>query len=150
MTKQEYKEKINEAIKCKNPSIMHTLIIAADTEYIGSLEQEIERLNSVNVNNVSSMELDVCRKLNQELREDNTKMRKELEITISEFTDDITHLREELDMKNSSLIKVFLEFPSYCKENALRMREITPALIDEYLKDSMEIYNERDYNDSTR
>ena len=58
MTKQEYKEKINEAIKCKNPSIMHTLIIAADTEYIGSLEQEIERLNSVNANNVSKMELE--------------------------------------------------------------------------------------------
>ena len=46
---------------------------------IKSLEAEIERLNSVVSNSVSKMELDTCRSLNKALREDNVRLREEIE-----------------------------------------------------------------------
>ena len=85
MTKQEYEAKLNAARKCDNPTTMHILIIAASVEYITFIEAENDRLNHVNANSVSKMELYTCRSLNDALREENVRLRKELRILLNKM-----------------------------------------------------------------
>ena len=54
------------------------LLYLAD-EYIQSLEAENDRLNRINANSVSKLELDTCRSLNDALREENVRLREEIE-----------------------------------------------------------------------
>lgn len=45
---------------------------------VAKMVKEIRRLNRINANSVSKMELDTCRSLNETLREDNVRLLKEL------------------------------------------------------------------------
>ena len=57
---------------------MHRHIKETD-DIITELKTEIQRLNRINANSVSKMELDTCRSLNKALREDNVRLREEIE-----------------------------------------------------------------------
>lgn len=80
MTKQEYETKIAKAVSDGNACGVCLTSIAKKlndikTEYIKSLETEIARLNRVNANSVSKMELDVCRSLNEALRQREVRLK---------------------------------------------------------------------------
>ena len=80
MKKQEYdssKHIIRSDKKLGQTNRLKELLYLAD-EYIKSLEAENDRLNRINANSVSKMELDTCRSLNDALREENVRLRKEL------------------------------------------------------------------------
>jgi hypothetical protein len=79
MTKQEYDSSkciIRADKKLGQTNRSKELLYLAD-EYIKSLEAENQRLNRINANSVSKMELDTCRSLNDALREDNVRLRKD-------------------------------------------------------------------------
>jgi Lar family restriction alleviation protein len=62
-----------EALKSWNTRPIEDALCAE----VAKLMKENQRLNRINANSVSKMELDTCRSLNKALREDNVRLRKD-------------------------------------------------------------------------